>query len=80
MTELVAHDYFTVSTVGFKALLVLIMLAHHRRKVIHCRVTAHPNRNGPPSNWSRPSSGRPSIGIVSGTAMRCVARGCNGAS
>jgi len=42
LTELAALDFFTVPTVGFKVLFVLIVLAHNRRKVIHFNVTEHP--------------------------------------
>ena len=42
VTELVALDFFTVPTVGFKVLFVLVVLIHHRRKVIHFNVTEHP--------------------------------------
>ena len=42
VTELVALDFFTVPTVGFKVLFVLIVFAHDRRKVIHFNVTEHP--------------------------------------
>jgi transposase InsO family protein len=42
VTELVALDFFTVPTVGFKVLFVLIVLAHARRKVLHFNVTEHP--------------------------------------
>ena len=35
LTELVALDFFTVPTVGFKVLFVLVVLAHARRKVVH---------------------------------------------
>lgn len=42
MAELVALDFFTVPTVGFKVLFVLVILAHARRKVIHFNVTTHP--------------------------------------
>jgi putative transposase len=42
MRELVALDFFTVPTVGFKVLCVLIVFAHDRRKVIHFNVTEHP--------------------------------------
>ena len=42
LTELVALDFFTVPTVGFKVLFVLIVLAHERRKVVHFNVTEHP--------------------------------------
>ena len=42
ITELVALDFFTVPTVGFKVLYVLIVLAHQRRRVVHFNVTDHP--------------------------------------
>ncbi|MFI5342412.1 MAG: integrase core domain-containing protein [Candidatus Methylomirabilales bacterium] len=42
VTEFVALDFFTVPTVGFKVLFVLIVLAHDRRKVLHFNVTEHP--------------------------------------
>jgi len=42
VTELVALDFFPVPTVGFKVLFVLIVLAHHRRRIIHFNVTEHP--------------------------------------
>jgi transposase InsO family protein len=40
--ELVALDFFTVPTVGFKVLFVLIVLAHERRRVLQFNVTEHP--------------------------------------
>ncbi len=42
MTELVALDFFTVPTLDFKVLFVLIVLAHDRRRILHFNVTAHP--------------------------------------
>jgi transposase InsO family protein len=42
LTELVALDFFTVPTVGFKVLFVLIVLVHERRRVVHFNVTEHP--------------------------------------
>ena len=42
VTELVSIDFFTVPTVGFKVLFVLVVLAHDRRKVVHFNVTEHP--------------------------------------
>ena len=42
LTEIVALDFFTVPTVSFKVLFVLIVLAHERRKVVHFNVTEHP--------------------------------------
>lgn len=40
--ELVALDFFTVPTVGCTGLFVLIVLAHARRRILHCNVTEHP--------------------------------------
>jgi len=40
--DLVSIDFFTVPTAGFKVLFVLVILAHHRRRVIHFNVTEHP--------------------------------------
>ena len=40
--DLVAIDVFTVATVRFEILFVLIMRAHDRRRVRHFNITAHP--------------------------------------
>jgi transposase InsO family protein len=40
--DLVSLDFFTVPTAGFRVLFVLVVLAHHRRRVIHFNVTEHP--------------------------------------
>jgi putative transposase len=40
--EMVSIDFFTVPTVGFRVLFVFIVLAHHRRRVLHFNVTEHP--------------------------------------
>jgi transposase InsO family protein len=40
--ELASLDFFTVSTVRFKVLFVLIILAHDRRRVVHFHITEHP--------------------------------------
>jgi hypothetical protein len=40
--SLIALDFFTVPTVTFKVLFVLVILAHERRRVVHCNVTEHP--------------------------------------
>jgi putative transposase len=42
LTKFVALDFFTVPTVGFKVLFVLIVLARERRRVVHFNVTEHP--------------------------------------
>jgi putative transposase len=39
---LVSIDFFIVPTVGFKVLFVLVVLSHHRRKVLHFNVTENP--------------------------------------
>jgi putative transposase len=40
--DLVALDFFVVPTVRRKVLFVLVILAHHRRRVVHFNVTEHP--------------------------------------
>ena len=40
--ELVSLDFFTVSTVRFEVLFVLIILAHDRRRVVHFNITTNP--------------------------------------
>ena len=40
--DLVSIDFFTVPTASFRVLFVLVMLAHHRRRVVHFNVTEHP--------------------------------------
>lgn len=40
--ELVAIDFFVVSTLDFRMLFVLVILAHDRRRVVHFNVTEHP--------------------------------------
>ena len=40
--DLVSFDFFTVLTAGLRVLFVLVVLAHHRRRVVHFNVTEHP--------------------------------------
>jgi len=40
--DLVSIDFFTVPTFRLRILFVLVVLAHHRRRVVHFNVTAHP--------------------------------------
>lgn len=40
--DLVAIDFFVVPTVRFKVLFVLVVLRHHRRRVVHFNVTENP--------------------------------------
>ncbi len=39
---LASVDFFTVPTVSFRVLFVFVVLAHHRRRVVHFNVTEHP--------------------------------------
>ena len=39
--DLVSIDFFVVPTVRFEVLFVLIVLAHHRRRIVHFGVTQH---------------------------------------
>jgi hypothetical protein len=40
--DLVSLDFFVVPTVTHKVLFVLLILAYHRRQVVHVNVTEHP--------------------------------------
>ena len=40
--DLVFIDFLLVPTVRFKVLFVLVVLAHHRRRVVHFNITEHP--------------------------------------
>jgi len=40
--DLVSLDFFTVPTARLRVLFVLVVLAHHRRHVVHFNVTEHP--------------------------------------
>jgi transposase InsO family protein len=39
---MVSVDFFTVPTVRFQVLYVFLVLAHDRRRILHCAVTPHP--------------------------------------
>jgi putative transposase len=40
--QIMAADFFVVPTATGRLLFVLVVLAHHRRRVVHVAVTAHP--------------------------------------
>ena len=40
--EIISMDFFSVPTLNFKIVYVLVVIEHHRRKVIHFNVTKHP--------------------------------------
>lgn len=40
--QLVSVDFFVVPTLSFRLLFVFVVLEHHRRRVVHFNVTAHP--------------------------------------
>jgi transposase InsO family protein len=42
ISDLVSVDFFTVPTARLRVLFVLVILAHHRRRVLHFNVTEHP--------------------------------------
>jgi len=42
LQDLVAIDFFTVPTATFRVLFVLVVLEHHRRRVVHFNATEHP--------------------------------------
>ncbi len=64
--DLVALDFFTVPTARLRVLFVLVMLVHHRRRVVHFNVTEHPT-----AHWTAqqivdafPDDSAPSYGLV----------------
>jgi putative transposase len=42
--QIASIDFFTVSTVTFRVLVVFVVLSHARRRVVHFRVTEHPTQ------------------------------------
>jgi putative transposase len=42
LQDLVSIDFFTVPTATFRVLFVLVVLSHHRRRVVYFNVTEHP--------------------------------------
>jgi len=42
VTSLVSMDFFTVPTFTGRVLLVRVLLSHHRRRIVHLRITEHP--------------------------------------
>ena len=40
--DIIALDFFTVSTATFRILFVLVILSHDRRRILHVNVTAYP--------------------------------------
>jgi transposase InsO family protein len=40
--QIVAADFFVVPTITYRLLFVLVVMAHHRRRIVHVAVTAHP--------------------------------------
>jgi len=42
LQQLVSIDFFTVPTIRFQVLYVFLLLAHNRRRIVHCNVTPHP--------------------------------------
>ena len=42
VTSLVSLDFFTVPTLTGRVLFVLALLSHHRRRIVHVRITEHP--------------------------------------
>jgi len=42
VTSLVSMDFFTVPTLTGRVLFVLVLLTHHRRRIVHTAITEHP--------------------------------------
>ena len=61
--DLVSIDFFTVPTAGLRVLFVLLVLAHHRRRVLHFNITEHPTAgvDGAADRGGVPGRDRPSL-------------------
>src|SRR5262249_11962985 len=46
LSPIVSVVFFTVPNILFQVLYVFLVLAHDRRRIVHCNVTAHP-----PAQW-----------------------------
>jgi putative transposase len=68
--DLVSIDFFTVPTAQLLVLFVLVILAHHRRRVLQFNVTGIPPRRGPLSRSWTPSPTTPLLPISSATETR----------
>jgi putative transposase len=42
IAQIAATDFFVVPTATYRLLFVFVILAHHRRRIVHVAVTAHP--------------------------------------
>jgi len=42
LVDIITIDFFTVPTASFRVLFVMVVLAHHRRRIVHFNVTANP--------------------------------------
>ncbi|MGH7389242.1 MAG: hypothetical protein ACREM3_07245 [Candidatus Rokuibacteriota bacterium] len=71
--DLVSIDFFTVPTARLRVLFVLVVLAHHRRRVVHFNVTEHPPPTGPPNRSWTPSRTTPRPPISCATVTRSTA-------
>jgi hypothetical protein len=72
--DLVSIDFFTVPTARLRVLFVLVVLAHHRRRVIHFNVTEHPTATWTARRSWMPSRTTPRLPILSAIVTRCTAR------
>jgi putative transposase len=75
--DLVALDFFTVPTARLRVLFVLVVLAHHRRRVVHFNVTEHPTALWTASRSWTPSrtTPRPPISCVTATRSTVTCSG-----
>jgi hypothetical protein len=67
---IVACDFFISITLSFRVLYVFVAMEIDSRRILHCNVTAHPLRNGPPSNSEKFSRTRIRIGSSFTIAIR----------
>jgi putative transposase len=71
--DLVSIDFFTVPTARLGVLFVLVVLAHHRRRVVHFNVTEHPTAAWTTQRSSTRSRTIPRPPTSCATVTRCTA-------
>ena len=58
-------DFFTVPTVMGRVLFVVVVLSHHRRRILHLNTTAHPTAEWGGATGGRGLSGRDGTPLAS---------------
>jgi hypothetical protein len=77
LKDLVSTDFFVVPTLNFRILFVFVVLAHHRRPVVHFNITAHPRHLSIPKTRLRCKEAPPR-GLDASDSAVCMSNSCYG--